>query len=176
MQLSKAILVCFATSVMTLAAHATPIQYTITGDGSQLTGTVMADSGGIYSGTVTFNDGTKSYTFSGNSEGGGTAFGTYIYGQWQDSSGNELLIYATPGNDVLCSTATPCTVAGPPPFGNITLNTKLILYPNNDTFTANSGSLSTGVTDLAPEPSSLVLLGTGLLGVVAAGQRRLRRA
>lgn len=173
-----------ALSFSCITAHATPVAplvgLTVVEDGAQVSGALSYDTtSGMFGGSLTFHDGSTSYLFSGSDfMGGGGGSGSYFW-TFVNSNGDALnlgydistvnVISADLTYMTLCSTAHPCQgdLAG----GVWTANNGPIL-----TFDTGRLKVSPYQAATTPEPSSIALLGTGVLGVAGSVRRRFRRA
>jgi hypothetical protein len=164
--------VAIAMFSVSLAAHADTVFYA--------SGTTL--EGGTLSGTITLN--TASTAFSAIDltvmDHGDTADFTYIEDQGQDSAfyhiatnnGIRGVSNGTANIDLLldvasltgfdgatfCAIESPCTAGAPLEYSRISFS--------------SADFLSTGSLGPTPEPSSLALLGSGLLGVAAIARKR----
>jgi|HubBroStandDraft_6_1064221.scaffolds.fasta_scaffold1019563_1 hypothetical protein len=163
---------------LSLSAHADPLTTiyinAIASDGGLVTGTLVLDetTGQWVSSDILETSYGRTDTFTGapyfsvndiDSLAGffGTISGDYLYIAVDDAS---LAGYIGGG---LCTTAAPC--------GNGS-DSGLQLGGINDTnFKSGDLSLTPNAT-LTPEPSSLILLGTGALGILGVGRRKLLSA
>ncbi|MES2392823.1 MAG: PEP-CTERM sorting domain-containing protein [Acidobacteriota bacterium] len=166
---------------LTAAAHADTIEtFTIGGDGTQLTGSFIADiSAGTptFAGTLYIENGAYSFnTATDLIDEAPAADGNYAILIFQNSNSDELLLginlaSADPLNPnvyLLCSSAHTCGTSLFP--GIISANNGNIFQPINDGFATITLSATT------PEPSSIALLGTGLLALTGVTRRRLFHA
>jgi hypothetical protein len=147
------------------AAFAAPVNYTLTGtttSGYGVTGTFSLDSAtdAFLSADIMENGAIEYNNIAVGSVGAGTSF---AFINTTPTSALELLLSVTSGGTpVLCTGA--C-------FANSeVLFTPIPNYTIDDTLA--SGSISEVAPAATPEPSSLMLLGTGMLGAAGAARRR----
>jgi hypothetical protein len=172
--------------VFSLSAHALLLDtLTFVNDGSQLTGAIFpvnsAHIPGV--GAITFFDGTTSYTFAGatSTENRFSNDGdNYDIITFENTNGDilELGVFSdTPStrfDEVLCSTANPCTSADSSSFIS-----EFIPESGGGPFDVNAGNIILTQGDTVattPEPSSIVLMGTGILGLAGAARRKFVKA
>ena len=192
MRLQTAVLSLFLGLLAPAAAHATPINPDVT---FSITNGGVANSpygGGSLSGTVTINTVTGTfvseyitasvfvpdwgktvkYVFSGQGGGQELFNGTYG-GEISGANGLGALVFYLPVTSLvgydggsICTTNNIC-----PGYNYSDLFTGDPVEIDNPVFSGTLTPLSP-----TPEPSSLVLLATGVVGVAAAARRRFRRS
>jgi hypothetical protein len=172
----SALLLAAVSLAIPIAAHAKTITFDLTNftfdSGATASGTINIDvtTGQLLSANITYI-GTSTYVFKGAFQDQGVFGGNQYYGDLftlPDGNGFDFdidipltsLVGYTGG--VICTSASQCSggFAG-----------GLTPYPNTNNY--DYSATGTLTASPVPEPSSVLLFGTGLLGVVGSIRRRL---
>lgn len=140
-------------------------------DSGNFLGTFTLDvATGNPGGSYSFSDGAKTYVFSGTDLiglGDASPDGDFQYLDFQNSAGDLLELayhYISQSSAYICSTSTPCTYMSLAFYSTVTPN-------QGDAINLSGGTLDVTIST-APEPSSLMLLSSGILGVAGVVRRK----